>query len=78
MSKQKKGRAGLLAGKEWLERGHVYPRNGERHAERVCWAQLCAWTGLSRDVGAGLTYSGVLQRTGWGRWVTVAGAGGHC
>lgn len=74
--KAEAGRAGLLAGEECLERGHVYPRKGQRQAGRVCWAQLCAWAGLSPNVGAGLAYSGVLQRTGWGHWATVARAGG--
>ena len=77
MSKQKQGRAGLLVREEWLGRGHVYPRKGERWAERVCWAVLC----MGRTVtmwGWARFYFGALQRTGWGRWVTVDGAGGHC
>ena len=71
MSKQKKGRAGLLAAEEWLECGHVYPRKAGRTG--LLGAVVCmdrtvprcgCWARLLR--GAPEDRLGLLGDSGWG------------
>ena len=88
MSKQKKGRAGLLAAEEWLECGHVYPRKAgrtgllgavvcmDRTVPRCgCWARLLRGAPEDRLGLLGVNLQGWQQRRGNYAWLWLSGWG---